>query len=291
VSRILIVAAAVLATAGRPGFHPPVALGAPAAPPAFISKIAVFLPKTIACRVSATFYEGGGVTVQMQMWARPPDQWRIDIVEVTPDAPPQNEVRGLRMVFNGDRVQIYDPTTGRVHAQRLGPEVASRPGASGRVGFTLAELLFVDDPANYDLVAMTSQVVDGRPLVRYDFALRRPELVDRVLVARESIWVDPRTGEPVRAQLYDASGRAVGIITLKDYQRVGAQLALPMTMEMFMEPGTGSATTIRVAFQLKEGRFYLPLRVDAYEGTTPLMSLRYAGCVVNKPIDPKRFRL
>lgn len=185
--------------------------------PAFISKLAAFHPKTVQCRITATFYEaGGGILVEMRLWARPPALWRLDVTAVTPDAPPQNQVVGMRMV---------------------------------------------------------------------------PQLVDRVLVARESIWADGRTSEPVRAQLYDPGGRAVGIIVLRDHRRFDRGIALPMTLELFLDPQSGRAATTRVAFQVKEGKFYLPLRVDAYEGTTPVMSLIHSGCEVNRPIDPKRFQL
>jgi len=257
--------------------------------PAFISRIAAFRPRTVECRVTVTLYEGGGFTLEMYLWAVLPALWRLDVTGVSPPGP-QSQIVGVRMVFQEDRVRLYDPTTGRVLEQRVSAELGTRPGASGRMGFTLAELLFVDDPTNYDLVAAVPQTVEGRPLVRYDFVLRRPELVDRVLIARESIWVDPRSSEPLRAQLYDPAGRPVGIVVLKDHRRVPSGVGLPMTVEMFME--TGSArTTARVAFQLKDGRFYLPQRIDAYQGTRPMMSIVYAGCLVNRPIDPARFQL
>ena len=268
------------------------ALSAPAAPapPAFISRIAAFRPRTVECRVSITLYEGPGFTVEMYLWARPPALWRIDITGVRPNEPPQNMIVGMRMVFNEDRVRVLDPATGRIVEQRVSADLAARPGASGRMGFTLAELLFVDDPTNYDLVAMVPQTVEGRSLVRYDFVLRRPQLVDKVLIARESIWVAPQTGEPVRAQLYDPANRAVGIVVLKDHRRVVHGLALPMTVEMFMEGG-GSTTVARMTFHLKDGKFYLPQRIDAYQGTTAVLSLTYAGCQVNHSIDPARFQL
>lgn len=290
--RALIAAAVVCAAVAASAPHLQAAPTVSPPAPAFISKIAAFHPKTVQCRVTATFYEaGGGIVVEMRLWARPPALWRLDVTAVTPDAPPQNQVVGMRMVFADDRVQVYDPTTGRIHVERVGPGIASRPSASGRLGFTLAELLFVDDPTNYELLRMEPQVVDGRPLVRYDFLLRRPQLVDRVLVARESIWVDGRTSEPVRAQLYDPGGRAVGIIVLRDHRRFDRGIALPMTLELFLDPQSGRSATTRVAFQVKDGRFYLPLRVDAYEGTIPVMSLTYSECEVNRPIDPRRFQL
>ncbi|MGH2453248.1 MAG: hypothetical protein ACRDF5_05725 [bacterium] len=226
----------------------------------------------------------------MRLWARPPGLWRMDVTGVTPDAPPQNGVVGMRMVFDGDLVSVYDPTTRRVHTQRRGPEVAARPAASGRAGFTLAELLFVDDPANYELAAMVPQTVEGRALVRYDFILRRPVLIEKVLIARESIWVDPRGGEPVRAQLYDPSGRPVGIVALKDHRRMPGGVALPMTVEMFLEAG-GTTITLRMRFQVRDERYYLPLRVDMYQGAEALMSIEYSGWILNRPIDPALFKL
>jgi len=264
-------------------------LAAPA-PPAFISKIAAFRPRTVECRVTVTLYEGEGFTVEMYLWAMPPALWRIDITGVNPHEFPQSQIVGMRMVFNEDRVQVYDPTTKRIVEQRLNADLGSRPGASGRMGFTLAELLFVDDPTNYDLVAMVPQTVEGRALVRYDFVLRRPQLVEKVLVARESIWADPKTGEPVRAQLYDPANRAVGIVVLKDHRKVAAGVALPMTAEMFVESG-GPTTIARATFQLKDGKIYLPQRIDAYQGTRALLSLTYSGCRVNHPIDAARFQL
>lgn len=242
------------------------------------------------CRVAVTLYEGGGFTVEMYLWAKPPALWRVDITGVNPNEFPQSQIVGMRMVFNEDRVQVYDPTTGRIVEQPLNADLGSRPGASGRMGFTMAELLFVDDPTNYDLVAMVPQTVQGRALVRYDFVLRRPQLLEKVLVARESIWVDPKTGEPVRAQLYDPANRAVGIVVLKDHRKVATGVALPMTVEMFMESG-GPTTIARVTFQLKDGKFYLPQRIDAYQGTRAVLSLAYTGCRVNHTIDASRFQL
>ncbi len=64
-----------------------------------------------------------------------------------------------------------------------------------------------------------------------------------------------------------------------------------MTLELFLDPQSGRSATTRVAFQVKDGKFYLPLRVDAYEGITPVMSLTYSECEVNRPIDPRRFQL
>ncbi len=260
------------------------------APPSFVSKIAAFEPKTIECRVGITVYVGGGVRMEMRLWALPPARWRMDVTGVTPDAPPQNAVRGMRVIFDGEQVSVYDPSTRRVVSQRRGPEVASRPAASGRAGFTLSELLFVDDPSNYELVAMVPQTVDGRALVRYDFALHRPVLIEKVLIARESIWVDPRGGEPVRAQLYDPVGRAVGIVALKDHRRMPGGVALPMTVEMFLEGEGGQQITLRMRYQIREDQFYLPLRVDMYQRSEALMSVEYSGWILNRPIDPALFK-
>jgi outer membrane lipoprotein-sorting protein len=287
--RIAAAAIASLLLASLLAAGSPSAGGAPA-PPAFVSKVAAFRPRTVECRVTITLFEGPGFTLEMYLWARPPALWRIDVTGVNPNAPPQNAVVGARMVFNNDRVRLFDPATGRILEQPVSPALASRPGASGRMGFTLAEMLLVDDATNYDLVAMVPQSVEGRALVRYDFVLRRPQLVDRVLVARESIWVDPQGGEPVRAQLYDPDNRAVGIIVLKDHRKVAGGVALPMTLEMFMESG-GPTTVARVTFQLKEGKVYLPNRIDAYQGTRAVLSLTYSSCRVNHTIDPARFQL
>ncbi len=285
--RRVVVALAALAL----GFGPtssPVRAAPP--PPAFISRIAAFRPRTVECRVTATLYEGGGFTVEMYLWAKPPALWRIDITGVHPNEFPQSQIVGMHLLFNEDRVQVYDPSTRRTIEQRLDADVGSRPGASGRMGFTLAELLFVDDPTNYDLVAMVPQAVEGRGLVRYDFVLRRPQLIEKVLVARESIWVDPQAGEPVRAQLYDPTNRVVGIVVLKDHRRVATGVALPMTVEMFVESG-GATTIARVTFQLKDGKVYLPNRIDAYQGTRAVLSLTYTGCRVNHTIADARFQL
>lgn len=281
---------ALLAAALLAALLSPVSGAAPLAPPAFVSKIGAFEPKTIQCRIGVTLYLADGVRMEMRLWARPPELWRMDVLSVTPDAPPQNVVVGMRMVFAGDRVHVYDPTTRRIQSQRLGPEVAARPGASGRAGFTLSELLFVDDPTNYELQAMVPQTVEGRQLVRYDFVLRRPVLIERALIARESIWVDPRGGEPVRAQLYDPAGRAVGIVALKDHRRMSEGVALPMTVEMFIEAG-GPTIALRMRFHIREERFFLPLRVDIYQGSTALMSIEYTGWVLNQSIDPAVFKL
>lgn len=268
----------------------PAFAGAAAAPPAFISKIAAFEPKTIECRVAVTVYVRGGVRMEMRLWALPPARWRMDVVGVTPDAPPQNAVRGMRVIFDGEQVSVYDPSTRRVLTQRRGPEVASRPAASGRAGFTLSELLFVDDPSNYELVAMVPQTVEGRALVRYDFALHRPVLIEKVLIARESIWVDPRGGEPLRAQLYDPAGRAVGIVVLKDHRRMSGGVGLPMTVEMFLEAAGTHPIVLRMRYQIQEERYYLPLRVDMYQRSEALMSIEYSGWILNRPIDPALFK-
>ncbi len=284
-----VLAAVALGTAPFPAPTTPVA--AAPDPPPFISRIAAYRPKTVECRATIVLYEAGGVAIEMYLWAKPPALWRVDITGVSPNDPPMNQIVGMRMVFNQDRVRVFEPTTGRVVEQPVNPELASRPGATGRMGFTLAELLFVDEPTNYDLVAMVPQTVDGRALVRYDFVLRHPQLIERVLIARESIWVDPVGGEPVRAQLYDTAGRAVGIVVLKDHRPVGPGVALPLTVEMFMESERGGMTTARLTFQLKAGKVYLPARIDAYDGARALMSLTYSACIVNRPIDPSRFQL
>lgn len=77
----------------------PAAAAPDPAPPAFVSKIAAFEPKTIQCRVGITVYVNGGVRMEMRLWARPPTLWRMDVTGVTPDAPPQNDVVGMRMLL------------------------------------------------------------------------------------------------------------------------------------------------------------------------------------------------
>jgi outer membrane lipoprotein-sorting protein len=268
----------------------PLLPAAAAAPPAFISKIAAFEPKTIQCRVGIIVYVAGGVRMEMRLWALPPAMWRMDVISVTPDAPPQNVVRGMRVIFDGELVSVYDPSTRRVLTQRRGPEVASRPAASGRAGFTLSELLFVDDPNNYELAAMVPQTVEGRALVRYDFVLHRPVLIEKVLIARESIWVDPRGGEPMRAQLYDPAGRPVGIVALKDHRRMPGGVVLPMTVEMFLEGEGGQPIALRMLYQIREDRYYLPLRVDMYQRSEALMSIEYSNWILNRPIDLALFK-
>ncbi len=44
-------------------------------------------------------------------------------------------------------------------------------------------------------------------------------------------------------------------------------------------------------FHVREERYYLPLRVDMYQGAEALMSIEYSHWVLNRPIDPALFKL
>lgn len=67
-------------------------------------------------------------------------------------------------------------------------------------------------------------------------------------------------------------------------------VALPMTVEMFIDAG-GPTIVLRMRYQLREGRYYLPLRVDMYQGEKVLMSIEYSDWILNRPIDPALFKL
>ncbi len=269
--------AAILAT--RPGGAAP--------PPPFVSRVAAFRPRSVECRVTATLH-ADGTTVELALWGKPPALWRMDVTGVDPDRPALRRLLGRRMLFSGDLVQVSDPDGGgAVQDAALDPGL--RAAAAARTGFALAEFLFVDDPAAYELVALVPQSVEGRVLIRYDFLLRRPPPLEAVRVGYASIWVDPQGGGPVRVQLYDPARRAVGLMALGAHRRVAPGVALPMTMEVFLETG-GFTTAARALYQLEGGMAYVPARLDTYRGLHASLSLAYTGYRVNQRIDPGRFR-